>query len=1560
MSLASTPGSSPEKGAGPEPSDKGSAPDEGAAGTDAPAGGEAADANRRGRRARRNRHSGRPAQPASANARTDSSKTTKRKRQILEELVTVTELASVKSRLDFGEQGRANASSLEFKCGAEPGVVNSGQIPGVLTIHSFERNERKSSEIPTSSGELSGFVRRARMESTEGGRGVYHNLTARAHKECFKFGGCKCGGMPAGAPASVTEPVQSVAGGRSVGDPVTEQTATGGTADEDDPGSPGVSPADAPASAPEPMLSPADGGGSKSDDTEGTEQADEGDPGTPRSSNGAAASGGAKQGCMEGHMTVDDGDVAECIQRSFVGPDGNDASGEDAGRTEGQDGSVGPDAQDAADSVLARRIAEQLIHEMSPEVRQEFVVATIDTSSLDPAAVEAAVKNMTMIGSLLGDDSRQPGNRVPYRRASRQSGGRGRIVAGSHLWKSDSRGSRKCKLAKTSPPAYTPPLVLSEKNKEHLIIIATSIISDMMPAIRRLVAKDPRIERWSLSNSPRFKEKIKKEYRDELKARRKSDIVLLQAAAALSKNAVSTKSYRAIRHILKDMGVEWVLPTERDLGGANKILEDTANKDLSLYSTPDGWFASLRQVVEHELDHLCQMPAEKTTREEAGGRSLGHSGPGMHAWQDTVYVKITLDARRITKRCSVTEVMLHIFRKGEQRATESQKALCMRTMGMWMGKDCRENVVANATRFFQECQSLQTEGVMFDSELCMFLGGTMAFSRDKLETLSDGEAASSTSGGEQGQANGKPGGTKARLPADKKRYVHVPVKFWFPADMAAQCAVIGHGCAGDHYCAHCMAHENERHLPYELVITTEDTSLQAMAHEHDMHARTLYAINTGVDHLKVQILTEGGLRESTVLNAEARALAPEPEPEVDPGGERRQPKKRKEAPRPKNGPDVRKLEPLVGWKANHPLACRCSQCVIPAGTCVRVIPRLGFSRPSAYLKNHFKDLTADRCPFCALHCKMRVAEALFQQICKAAETSQHESRLVASMNTALKSAGINKKYQKNQTSKSYEKITFEGHQVKALLKQGAEGKMAIENVLDAMWPGAAEDPGVGKQYGTKFVPRTIAVWRQFAVVEKLMCERDPQALKKDIINGEDGFDRFGKECREFIFRFQSMSTLDYSKAYYLHTLLHHAGDFMRALQAEGFTLGMMSNSGAERRHEYGRRASRKALASNGWRKKNPEYDKKENLIIYLTLKEILKWDYGEDLISYIIAKRIQDGTVVIPDGCNVDFSKITTRKDSRAKDEEKLLSEEEARKEYDAQPDDVPPEFETSNTKFWARSGKKNAYALVGVEADPEEGSDEAGKMFDPDHELKLFSWVPLAFSHDDESDAGSEADVYDLTINDLDFGDEDEDNDESYTAVEVDERSERLEWDMEKEDYRYPAMSKLALRSCRPNLQQAEAMGPEDRDEVIEWVTVSALYPEANGAVSRRWVPIVRPRPQNLTQPAAESKAAEEKAGVAIQETGAVTKTAEAVAATFISEQPADDDGTRRNAAPPRRQVRGRGRGRGAIHEPAAGPNGAFGIQVTGAVAKAAEVKAARRGRGRGRGREEGAGRGE
>jgi hypothetical protein len=34
--------------------------------------------------------------------------------------------------------------------------------------------------------------------------------------------------------------------------------------------------------------------------------------------------------------------------------------------------------------------------------------------------------------------------------------------------------------------------------------------------------------------------------------------------------------------------------------------------------------------------------------------------------------------------------------------------------------------------------------------------------------------------------------------------------------MLAQCSLIGQGCAGHHYCHHCDAHKENRHLPFEL------------------------------------------------------------------------------------------------------------------------------------------------------------------------------------------------------------------------------------------------------------------------------------------------------------------------------------------------------------------------------------------------------------------------------------------------------------------------------------------------------------------------------------------------------------------------------------------------------------------------------------------------------------------------------------------------------------------------------------------------------------------------
>ena len=345
-----------------------------------------------------------------------------------------------------------------------------------------------------------------------------------------------------------------------------------------------------------------------------------------------------------------------------------------------------------------------------------------------------------------------------------------------------------------------------------------------------------------------------------------------------------------------------------------------------------------------------------------------------------------------------------------------------------MGKDSREKVQANTKPFFEEIQQLMEHGVVFNREAQTFLGQAAKFrelsQKEQGELMADGQ----------------------------RKYVPVKVKIILAADMAALCAIIGHGCAGHHYCAHCMAHSDERHLPYALVTTEEKTTFQAMAHKYDMHPRTLYAINARKDHKGVQNLTREGLSNSTALDAAARAAAQVPEAVPEVAGPRRPTKKAKKVPVATSGPNEELLRKLIGWQdlAKHPFDCDCEKCVIPKGTCVRVIPRLNFSRQSEFLKQHCPALTSELCPFCALHCNMRVSEALFQQICEAAKTSTKSLRLIESMNKGLSDLGINRSYEKSKTTGNYEKVSFHGYEALALLEKGDDDKIGIERVLDVM------------------------------------------------------------------------------------------------------------------------------------------------------------------------------------------------------------------------------------------------------------------------------------------------------------------------------------------------------------------------------------------------------------------------------------------------------------------------------------------------------------------------------
>jgi hypothetical protein len=270
---------------------------------------------------------------------------------------------------------------------------------------------------------------------------------------------------------------------------------------------------------------------------------------------------------------------------------------------------------------------------------------------------------------------------------------------------------RRAAAAKAMSPDEVP--VLNEKNKEDLKKIIAGIISDMSHDAHQLLALDPRIHRWSLANSPRFKQRIIDDYKAELSARRKSEIGLLKAASTFARYNLSSQAYRGARAVLCNLGFRDAMPTLKDIDDVRKHIKKNAVEDLVLRQTEDGWFVSMRALIEMELLRMQQRVTNqsngRSTRKESAARSIGHVGPGMNGWQDKIEVKITLDARSVTKKTSQTEVMMHIFKKGEEGSQDSQNALCMRTVGIFMGKDSREGVQANATELYRECQDLISE-----------------------------------------------------------------------------------------------------------------------------------------------------------------------------------------------------------------------------------------------------------------------------------------------------------------------------------------------------------------------------------------------------------------------------------------------------------------------------------------------------------------------------------------------------------------------------------------------------------------------------------------------------------------------------------------------------------------------------------------------------------------------------------------------------------------------------------------------------------------------------------
>ena len=188
--------------------------------------------------------------------------------------------------------------------------------------------------------------------------------------------------------------------------------------------------------------------------------------------------------------------------------------------------------------------------------------------------------------------------------------------------------------------------------------------------------------------------------------------------------------------------------------------------------------------------------------------------------------------------------------------------------------------------------------------------------------------------------------------------------------------------------------------------------------------------------------------------------------------------------------------------------------MVPAQTVVRVIPRPGFNRESAFLKEHWPSHSHARFTFCALHCLMRITKAMFQMITQQCLKNPH---VIGRLNAGLNDAGISTQFTQNfgvGGTHFYEKLTFLGHEALNLLVRNEKGDLAIASILQSMWPsGDVVDDADGVEY----VRRQTVLWEQWSKVVSLMTERNPNKLQAN----NDGCSRFGKECREFCFRYQS-------------------------------------------------------------------------------------------------------------------------------------------------------------------------------------------------------------------------------------------------------------------------------------------------------------------------------------------------------------------------------------------------------------------------------------------------------
>ena len=283
---------------------------------------------------------------------------------------------------------------------------------------------------------------------------------------------------------------------------------------------------------------------------------------------------------------------------------------------------------------------------------------------------------------------------------------------------------------------------------------------------------------------------------------------------------------------------------------------------------------------------------------------------------------------------------------------------------------------------------------------------------------------------------------------------------------------------------------------------------------------------------------------------------------------------------------------------------------------------------------------------------MRLTEALTKVLYQRAIDTNKTAELAKAFDRHL---GLKDRFRQVQASgsdkKVWKKLSLKGYECypfsKSLAAAGTlPAESAIERVVREVWPCqvSAQQPdpverphvrrkavtGQGKGKGkqapapisvpakpgsdqpeeARFVELSCRLWRKFHVVTKQLRSKDPQdASLRD----------FGKNCRDLGARWCMFLPRNRCSALYLHTVMMHGGAFMTYLLRRNLTIGMLENSGAERRHQIGKVQFRKSLGGGGTL--YFAMSGTEARSAYLTLRGLLIWQYGRDLLAYLLAEE---------------------------------------------------------------------------------------------------------------------------------------------------------------------------------------------------------------------------------------------------------------------------------------------------------------------------------------------------